>query len=491
MSQLTLRSGSPDKTRADVVVVGVLQGATGPDIADGGEAVLAAFGRRSAALLSGLGVAGRAGEAIRIPSNGAVAASMVLFVGMGPATTPDGVRRAAGVAARSLGNAASVSLALPASDLDLLRAVVEGYCSGGYTFGGKPGPAAVALLSPLGRSADAKAVVEQSQAVAERANLARDWVNTAPNLLPPAILAEEIQSAARSAGVECTVWDENDLARENCGGVLAIGLGSQAPPRVVRLDYSPADAVEHVALVGKGITFDSGGYTIKPASSMRTMKSDMAGAAAAAAATLAAADLGLPIRITTFLPLAENMISGAAVRPGDVVTTRSGQTVEITNTDAEGRMVLADALTLAVETEPSAILNVATLTGPCVVALGDRIGGVFGDDQPVGQVLGAAAAAGEPMWRLPIPDQMTAAVRDSKIADLLQHNWVRWGSASYAAAFLQAFTGSIPFVHLDIAGPGFNAGAAYGEVPTGGTGFATRTIVQWLGVIGMPHMGAQ
>jgi leucyl aminopeptidase len=214
---------------------------------------------------------------------------------------------------------------------------------------------------------------------------------------------------------------------------------------------------------------------------MTTMKCDMSGAAAVVAAVHAAAELELPVRVTAWAPMAENMISGQAMRPGDVLTMYGGTTVEVRNTDAEGRLVLADALAMAVERRPEAIVEVSTLTGACHIALGDHIAGLFGDDEVVASVEQAAARSGEQFWRLPIPERTTEAVRnESEIADLLQHNWVRWGGALWAAAFVKEFAGGLPFAHLDIAGPAFNSGAAWGHVPSGGTGFAVSTLVDWL-----------
>ncbi len=249
---------------------------------------------------------------------------------------------------------------------------------------------------------------------------------------------------------------------------------------MVRLTYRPSGATKHLALVGKGVTYDSGGLSIKPGASMTTMKMDMAGAAAVVNATLAIADLGLPVQVTTFAPMAENMISGSATRPGDVLTMYGGTTVEVLNTDAEGRLILADALGHAVELEPDVVVDVATLTGACVIALGDRVTGLFGnDDALVQRVKAVADRAGEALWAMPIPEEMGEKVRNnSKVADLAQHNTDRWGGASYAAAFLREFVADLPWVHLDIAGPAFNEKAPYGHVTAGGTGVAVATLVE-------------
>ena len=232
--------------------------------------------------------------------------------------------------------------------------------------------------------------------------------------------------------------EPGELEKLGCGGILGVGGGSANGPRLVKLTWAPEDARASVAFVGKGVTYDSGGLTIKPGSSMATMKYDMGGAAAVLAATFAIAELGLPVGVTTYAPMAENMVSGDAMRPGDVLTMYDGQTVEVTNTDAEGRLILADALAMAAEGDHDAIIDVATLTGPCIVALGEKVAGVFGDDDTTAAVEAAAEVSGEMLWRLPIPDETHEAVRtESKIADLLQHNWVRWGSALFAAAFLE------------------------------------------------------
>jgi leucyl aminopeptidase len=209
------------------------------------------------------------------------------------------------------------------------------------------------------------------------------------------------------------------------------------------------------------------------------MKSDMAGAAAVVQATYVIASLGLPIKVSTFVPMAENMISGGAVRPGDVLSIYGGTTVEVTNTDAEGRLVLADALVRATEQKPDVLLDVATLTGHMVVALGDRVSGVMGSPEVVDDVLAAAGVAGEEMWPMPIPEAMTERIHSSKIADLAQHDWIRWGGGLFAAAFLREFTAGIPWAHLDIAGPSFNSGGAWGHVTSGGTGVAVGTLVDF------------
>jgi leucyl aminopeptidase len=276
-----------------------------------------------------------------------------------------------------------------------------------------------------------------------------------------------------------TIWDERKLERERCGGILAVGAGSAVPPRLVQLTYRPDGAKKHLALVGKGITFDSGGLSIKTAAGMQTMKMDMAGAATVVAAIAAIARLGLPVNVTAYACIAENMPSGSATRPGDVLTMRNGATVEVLNTDAEGRLVLADGLALAAALKPTAIVDVATLTGACIVALGDRTAGLMSNDDSVRRaVLDAATEAGELIWALPLPEEMAGKVKSSKIADLRQHNPKPAGGALFAGEFLRAFVNDVPWAHLDIAGPAHNEEGPYGYVPVGGTGFAVRTLVE-------------
>jgi leucyl aminopeptidase len=485
-----LRGASPAKTRADAVVVGAVQSAQGVTLAGGGDDVAAAYGRSLRPLLSTLGFTGKAGEVARIPTGGTLATPLLVLVGLGPepadrAAELLAVRRAAGVAARSTHNAASVALALPAGDAELVRTVTEGYLLGSYAFGrylskspeSKIGT--VTVLSPLARRAEVAAAFEEAQVVAAAVVATRDWVNTPANDLTPPVFADEITAAVKGTKVKATVLDEKRLAELGCGGLLGVGGGSSAPPRLVELRWSPAKPVAHIALVGKGITFDSGGLTIKPGNAMDTMKCDMAGAATVVQATLAIARLGLPVKVTAYACLAENMVSGSSMRPGDVLTIYGGRTVEVLNTDAEGRLVLADGLVRAVEQKPDVIIDVATLTGHMVMALGTKVSAVFGDDDVVGPLVEAGRLTGEKHWPMPIPPDIVERVHGSKVADLAQHDWVRWGGGLLAAAFLREFTADVPWAHLDIAGPGFNSGAPAGHLTSGGTGFALTTLVDY------------
>ena len=494
MTSYTLRHASPAKTRADAVVVGVVQSAKGVELAPGGEEVAKAYGRKLRPLLSTLGVTGKAGEVVKVPTAGTLTTPLLLLVGMGKTVDASAVRRAAGVGARAVTNAASVAVSLPSDSPELVRAVTEGYQLGAYTFTTykkapdqeSSAPGDVVVLSPVARTKEAVTAFEEAQVVARAVTTTRDWVNTPPGDLTPPKFADAVSAAGKeltkgrgAPKVTIRVLDDKELAELGCGGILGVGAGSSAPPRLVELTYSPRGAKKHLALVGKGITFDSGGLTIKPAQGMSEMKSDMGGAAAVIQATFAIAALGLPIKVSTFAPMAENMVSGSSIRPGDVLTMYGGKTVEVSNTDAEGRLVLGDALVRATEQHPDVILDVATLTGHMVVALGDRVAGVMGSQEIVDQVLTASGTAGEAFWPMPIPEEMQERITSSKVADLAQHDWVRWGGGLFAGAFLREFTAGLPWAHLDIAGPAFNSGSPWGHVTSGGTGCGVATLVDY------------
>lgn len=491
MTTYSLRKGTADKTRTDVVVAGVVKTKKGLEMAAGGEGVASAYGRKLQPMLSTLGFNAKPGDVAKIPTAGVLKSPLLILVGLGEAekVTPEAVRRAAGVAARSVSNSATVALALPATDADHVRAVVDGFQLGCYSFTAfktspVPGvPTEVVVLSDEARNKEVAAAFETSQVVAAATALTRDWVNTPPGDLTPDKFADAVattKKVRKAAKVTVKIMDEAELEAGGYGGLIGVGKGSSNPPRLVQLTYKPRGAKAHLALVGKGITYDSGGLSIKPAASMMTMKCDMAGAASVVAATFAIAELGLPVAVTTYAAMAENMPSGTSTRPGDVITIYGGKTVEVLNTDAEGRLVLADALVKATEGKPDVIVDVATLTGACVVALGDRVAGLLGnDDSLVADVKAAGDRVGEAFWPLPITEEMTEKVRtNSKVADLAQHNSERWGGTLYAAAFLKEFVGEHRWAHLDIAGPAFNDKAPYGHVPSGGTGMSVATLVE-------------
>lgn len=489
----SLSKQAPNRAAADALVVGVVSSPDGPTPAPGAEVIAETYGRDFRAVVKKLDISGAPGTVAKLPAAGYVKAGLVLFVGLGDnPDDPEAVRRAAGVAARSLGAIDTVALALPASTPELIKAAAEGFELGGYSFStyktiDEPErPASVIVLTELARLSGATKALAAAEALAIARNRTRDWVNTPPGDFTPATFAEAVIATnrkRRGGRIAIRVWDEKQLLAQGFGGIVGVGQGSDNPPRLVQLTYKPIGTQKpkaKLAFVGKGITFDSGGLSIKPAGSMAWMKSDMAGAAAVVNAIFTIADLGLPVQITAFAPMAENMINGHATRPGDVLNMYGGKTVEVLNTDAEGRLVLADALALAVKGRPDAIVDVATLTGACVQALGDRIAGLMGNDQSlIERVAAAGAAAGEPSWHLPIPDEMGEKVRgNSKIADLAQHNSERWGGALYAAAFLREFVGKVPWAHLDIAGPSYNEKGPYGYTPTAATGTTVATLVE-------------
>ncbi len=419
MTTLALSSSSAATVRADAVVVGVAQGPRGPVLVPGGESVADAFGKGLLPALTGLGATGRAGEVTRMATLGVLKAPVLVAVGLGPvAKTYDdeAVRRATGAAVRALAGTGKVALAL--SLTGAVRPVAEGALLGAYAFTAFRSAASaaevrspveqVSLLVTSTRDADAKAAVSRAEVVCEAVLLARDLVNTPPSHLHPAELAEVARTRCTALGLDVEVLDEKALRKGAFGGVLGVGQGSVHPPRMVHVSYRGGGP--KVALVGKGITFDSGGLSLKPAAAMEDMKSDMGGAAAVLATMTAVAQLGLAVDVDAWIPMAENMPSGTAIRPSDVLTLRGGTRVEVNNTDAEGRLILADAIARAGEDSPEVLLDVATLTGAQLVALGARTAGVMGNDDALrSSVVAAAGRAGEAMWGMPLPPSCARA----------------------------------------------------------------------------------
>ncbi|MFI6770612.1 leucyl aminopeptidase [Streptomyces sp. NPDC050355] len=501
MTALTLSTSSAATVRADAVVVGVTKGAKGVVVAPGAEAVEAAFGGKLAAVLETLGASGAEGEVTKLPAADGLKAPVVLAVGLGDAPAKgdafdnEALRRAAGSAARALSGSKKAGFALPVEDAEAAAAVGEGALLGAYTFtayrsngngakggkknDGKSAPLGeVAILGGKPRDKEFKAAAERSQALAAEINRARDLINTPSNDLDPKSFAAHAQAAAKEFGLKVEVLDEKALKKGGYGGLLGVGQGSEAPPRLVRIAHTHAKATKTLALVGKGITYDSGGISLKPAGHNETMKCDMSGAAAVFAAVVAAARLGLEVNVTGWLALAENMPSGSATRPGDVLTMYSGKTVEVLNTDAEGRLVLADALTRASEESPDAIVDVATLTGAMVLALGHRHFGIMANDDAFRtSIFEIAEEVGEQAWPMPMPDHLRKGM-DSPVADLANMG-DRMGGGLVAGIFLKEFVGEgIAWAHLDIAGPAFHEGSPWGYTPKGGTGSAVRTLVR-------------
>jgi leucyl aminopeptidase len=327
--------------------------------------------------------------------------------------------------------------------------------------------------------ADADAAARRAQVLADAVALVRDLVNTSPADLYPASFAAEAERVAGASGLAVEVLDERELAEAGYGGIVGVGQGSVHPPRLVRVAYTHPDASKTVVLAGKGITFDSGGLSLKPAKSMEQMKSDMGGAAAVLAAVAAVAALGPAVSVIGYLPLAENMPGGSAQRPSDVINIYGGGTVEVLNTDAEGRLVLADALARSAEDSPDLLVDIATLTGAQLVALGPRITGVMANDDVVRDgVVDAARRAGEAAWPMPLPGELREGL-DSTVADLANVSGDRNGGMLVAGLFLREFVpDGVRWAHLDIAGPAYHDGDPYGYTPKGGTGAAVRTLVQ-------------
>ncbi|MDI5970167.1 leucyl aminopeptidase [Streptomyces sp. SL13] len=492
MTALTLSASSAASVRADAVVVGLTTGPKGPVVAAGGEAVDRAYDGKLAATLEILGASGGEGEATRLPAPAGFKAPLVLAVGLGDAPADgaawpaEALRRAAGVASRALAGAKKAAFALPAGDAACVEAVALGALLGSYAFTASRGTGSKGGKEPLGeavvlggkpRDKEYKAAAERATVLAQEMNRTRDLVNTPPNELYPASFATLVQAAAKEHGLKVEVLDDKALAKGGYGGILGVGMGSQRPPRLVRVAYTHAKAKKTLALVGKGITYDSGGISLKPPGFNETMKSDMSGAAAVFATVVAAARLGLKVNVTGWLALAENMPSGSALRPGDVLRTYSGKTVEVLNTDAEGRLVLCDAITRAGEENPDAIVDVATLTGAMVMALGGQVFAIMGNDDGLrSQIHTIAEAAGEAAWPMPLPDNLRKGL-DSPIADL-KNIGERMGGGLVAGLYLREFVNDgIAWAHLDIAGPAFHEGAPYGYTPKGGTGSAVRTLV--------------
>jgi leucyl aminopeptidase len=434
---------------------------------------------------------GKAGEVVRVPvpqggaGNGSL--RLVLLVGLGEQRVED-FRRAGAALARACRDRASVATSIPAlAPEGGLAAFVVGAMLGSFSFhwrsaGPEHHPVGRVVLAGLLDADRLGPTLDRAIAVAGATWRARMLATVPSNLKNPAWLAEQAAVLADEAGLEITVWDEKRLEAEGFGGLVGVGQASATPPRLIRLDYSPVKAGRKtpvVALVGKGITFDSGGLSIKPAEAMTTMKRDMTGGAVVMAVMAALAAVGCPVRVVGLVAAAENAVSGNALRPGDVVRHYGGRTSEVNNTDAEGRLVLADALAYAVaHVDPAVVVDVATLTGAMKVALGQRVGGFFANRDSLAVVLEESArAAGEPLWRFPLAEAYEERV-DSKVAD--GDNAAGGPGAITAALFLQHFVDGRPWAHLDIASVGDSPDEHF-EWSTGPTGFGARALLQWLG----------
>ncbi len=511
MATITVSADLPSAVPGDALVVGVAKAAARKPRKQGGarsggtratEARSQApvvVGPDASGALSGLaatlrelGVVGKPDEVVRVPAPPGVAASIVVVTGLGDVQEtydPETLRRAAGAATRALAGRGTVVLALPAGDPTSIEAVATGALLGAYAFNGFRGRTAdqakdaartlVLATGPDVAVRAARGAVARARAIADGVTLTRDLVNTPPNALTPADFAAAAQRAATGAGLEVSVLDDKALRKGGYGGILGVGQGSANKPRLVRVAYRHPKAKRHIALVGKGITFDSGGISIKPAPGMEAMKSDMSGAAAVLGTLLAVAALQPQVDVTGWLPLAENMPGGGSQRPSDVLTTYGGRTVEVLNTDAEGRLVLADALVAAAEEDPDAIVDIATLTGAARIALGARTAGIMANDDDFrAAVHDAATRVGEAAWPMPIPDELRRGL-DSPVADIANVDNARLGGMLSGGAFLRDFVDSgTPWAHVDIAGPAYHETAPFGYTHKGGTGYGVRTMLQ-------------
>ena len=414
----------------------------------------------------------------------------ILLVGVGDATTSDLRRAGAALARRCRGRRrVATSVAALADDAGL-RAFTEGLLLGSFSFSRRTGrstengraetPGVFVLAGQL-HAESREATLARGITTARAGAFARTLALVPSNEKSPPWLAEVARSTAEERGLDVRIWDDRDLAADGFGGILAVGQASATPPRLVQLGYTPAGAsrrTPHVVLVGKGITFDSGGLSIKPADAMMNLKRDMTGAGVVLSVLAALADLDCPVRVTGLMACAENAVDGNALRPGDVIRHYGGRTTEVTNTDAEGRLVLADALAYAVaELRPDALVDIATLTGAMKIALGQRTGGLFSTDDGLAEHLrNAGAAAGEPVWRMPIVDDYAERM-DSAVADA--DNAGGPPGAITATLFLRPFTGGLPWAHLDVASVGDSPVDAY-EWTAGATGFGARLLLHWL-----------
>jgi leucyl aminopeptidase len=437
---------------------------------------------------------GSLGELTALHGPSGFAAGSVLLVGLGPRARfdPGAAFTAAVAASKRLAGKSRESVALVLPDRTDAFATASAMVEG--TIVGTRGPglrmtepnrhpfAALSIVAPMAEESSPVASLEASlrrgEIVGQAINLARDLANTPPAEKSPAKLADRIRLVAEDAGVAVEIWDAARIERERFGGLMGVAAGSDQPPRFVVLQHLRGGQSPTLALVGKGVTFDSGGLSIKPSASMEDMKADMTGAAVVAAAMQAVARLDLTVNVVGYLPLTENMTGGRAMKLGDVLTHRNGKTVEILNTDAEGRLILADALSFAVEKKPDRVIDLATLTGACMVALGTKTAGLFGNNDPFSQeFLEITRQTGERTWRMPLDDDFKEGLK-SQVADL-KNVGGKWGGACTAAKFLEQFVGMTPWIHLDIAGPSWTES----DSPTrdaGATGCFVRTLVRFV-----------
>lgn len=484
--QVQLSSGDATSSDVDVLAVCVVEGPL-----DRQPAVAALDEAFDGALLEhakGADFRGKADQVLDLPTFGRISAKRVLLVGLGPkrGVTPSRLRVASGVVGRAAGTSGSLAMALPDKATGpALREVAEGVVFGAYRFTkyftGDRRPkrqlSSVSLYKSRGKpTAAERRAVSVGVSVAEAICAARDAVNEPANTLTPEELANRCKQIARRGRMKITVLDKRGIAKAGMKLHYAVGQGSANEPRFIHMVYKPKRAKARVAFVGKGLTFDSGGICIKPAPGMGEMKADMGGSAAVLGLMGAVAAVKPNVEVHGIIGAAENMPDAASYRPGDVFGSLDGKSVEIINTDAEGRLVLADALAFACQQKPDYIIDAATLTGACVVALGKTCSAFYTGDASLAKRFDRAAAdAGEAFWRMPLLEELRDQLK-SDIADL-KHTGDRWGGSISAALFLREFVGDIPWIHCDIAGPAWSD-RAKGVVPKGGTGHAALTFLK-------------
>ncbi len=489
---LSIHSTDLEDLEADVLVLGVLKGTEGPYLAPNSLSEESAEGVNE--LLEALGASGAPDQLLRLPGLEDSSAGIIALAGLGSDQATgqerlDALRYAAGSAARQLaGSAEEIAFDFGVSSADEVEAIAHGATLGNFIEEGLRGKTkdsikeeieSVLIVSSLNPE-EAEGALVRALVLGEAAKDARRLVNLPPSHLYPETFGEVAAEMAEDyANVEIELFHYDRLVEEGFGGIAGVGQGSPRKPVLAVLKYTPENPKAHVALVGKGITFDTGGNSLKPAGSMTTMKCDMAGAAAVLNAVVASAELEVPVAVTGYLCLAENMPGGHALRPEDIITMRDGHTVEVMNTDAEGRLVMADGIALASEAKPDVILDIATLTGAAMAALGLRTAALLGDEEIRDRVIAAGASAGEGYWPMPLESYLRKSL-ESPVADL-KNIGSRFGGALTAGLFLQEFVGEgIPWAHLDIAGPAFNEEAPYGFTPKEGTGFGTATLVNFI-----------
>jgi leucyl aminopeptidase len=464
---------------AEAAIAGMYPGRR---LAAGTLAVTRALGAWAKEALEEADFDGEAGQVARLPNPTDSGPRLVVFVGLGTDLDLEGLRQAAGAGMRAVPKQMrSVATTLHRVDLDgAATAVLEGIALSDYvfeTYKSKAETRGELAIEMIDGPDDLEAIAAAVDVTATMVAFARDLVNEPPKGKPPLDMAQRVGAVASSAGVSHEVWSGDVLHEEAMAGLLAVGGGSDREPCMVRLEYTPRRPKAHLVLVGKGIVFDSGGLNIKSSEFMATMKSDMAGAAAVAAAVVGIARLGLRVKVTAYLPLAENLLGGGAQRPSDVITYRNGTTVEIANTDAEGRLVMADALCLASELDADLIVDVATLTGATKVALGPKIAGIYARDEDLAhRVQHAADSAGERAWTMPMPTDYRKW-NESPVADVKNAFGIKYGGGIGAALFLEEFMRESPWVHIDIAGPAFVDDSEH-YVLKGGTGYGVRTLIE-------------